>query len=55
MESITDTDYKHAKRVWEDSKLQNQGQYYDLYVQNDTLLLSNIFESFRNKWLEIVN
>ena len=32
MESITNSDYKHAKRVWEDFELQNLGQYHDLYV-----------------------
>ena len=53
VESITDADYKHAKRVWEDFGLQNQSQYHELYVQSDTLLLADIFESFRNKCLEI--
>ena len=28
-------------------------QYYDLHVQGDTLLLADIFESFRNKCLDI--
>ena len=26
---------------------------YDLYVQNDTLLLADVFENFRNMCLEI--
>ena len=29
------------------------GDYYDLYVQTDTLLLADVFESFRNKCIEI--
>ena len=31
----------------------NLGHYYDLYVQSDTLLLADVFESFRNKCIEI--
>ena len=53
VESITDTDYRHAKRVWGDFGLQNLGRYPDLYVQSGPLLLPDIFESFRNKCLEI--
>ena len=32
MERITDADYKHGKRVWEDFVLQKPFQYHDLYV-----------------------
>ena len=32
---------------------QNQGQYDNLYVQGHTLLLADIYGSFRNKCLEI--
>ena len=53
MLTITDADYKHAKIFWKDFRLQNLGQYHDLYVQSDTLLLVDIFEGFRNKCLEI--
>ena len=31
----------------------NNGQYRDLYVQRDTLLLANVFENFRNMCLAI--
>ena len=27
--------------------------YYDLYVQSDTLLVADVFENFRNKCIEI--
>ena len=33
--------------------LNNLGDYHNLYVQNDTLLLADVFESFRNKYIEI--
>ena len=32
MEDITDADYKHAKRVWKDFKINSLGEYHDLYV-----------------------
>ena len=49
MESITDEDSKRAKLIWENFGSQNLGQYHD--VESDTLLLEDIFESFRNKFL----
>ena len=31
----------------------NLGDYHDLYVQSDILLLADVFENFRNKCIEI--
>ena len=53
MEGITSVDYRHAKRVYKGFKLKNLGNYHDLYVQSDTLLLADVFENFRNKYIEI--
>ena len=53
LEDITDEDYTHAQKVFEELKLKNLGDYHDLYVQSDTLLLANVFENFRNKFIEI--
>ena len=39
MEDITDIDYKHAKRLFREFKINNLGHYRDLYVKSDTLLL----------------
>ena len=43
MEDITDADYTHAKRVCKDFEIRSLGEYLDLYVQSDTLLLANVF------------
>ena len=51
-EHITDEDYTHAQKVWDTLKI-NLGEYHDLYVQSDTSLLADVFESFRDKCLEI--
>ena len=53
MEDITDADYVLAKRVSKDFEIKNLGEYHDLYVQSNTLLLADVFENFRNVCLEI--
>ena len=52
-EHITDEDYAHAQKVWDTFNIKNLGEYHDLYVQSDTLLLVDVFESFRDKCIEI--
>ena len=44
MEDITDADYAHAKRVCKDFVIKHLGEYHDLHVQSDTLLLADVFE-----------
>ena len=44
---ITDEEYAHAKQVWDAAGCRNLGDYHDLYVQTDTLLLADVFEKFR--------
>ena len=53
MEDNTDADYAHLKRACKDFKIKNLGEYCDLYVQSDTLLLSDVFDNFGNACLEI--
>ena len=53
MKGTTGVDYRHAKRVFKIFNDKNIGQYQNLYVQSDTILLADVFESFRNKCIEI--
>ena len=54
MEDITDTDYVHTKEfVKFFLKWRKLGEYHDLYVQFDTLLLWDVFENFQSMCLKI--
>ena len=53
MEDIIAADYMHAKRVCKDFETKALGECHDLYVQSDTLLLTDLFENFRNMCLKI--
>ena len=52
MEDIDDIDYRHGNNVFNKFKLNNLGDYHDLYVQCDTLLLADVLENFRDMCLK---
>ena len=47
MSGISEKDYSHACKVWNEFGLKNMGDYHDLYLETDVILLANVFESFR--------
>ena len=53
MENIIDVDYMQAKSVCKDFEIKKLVEYYDLYLQSDTLLLPNVFRNFWNIFIEI--
>ena len=52
MEDINEIDYRHANNVFKSFKLENLGDYHDLYVKSDTLLLADVFENFRDVFIK---
>ena len=51
-EHITDEDYSHAQNVWNIFQLQTMGEYHNLYLKSDILLLADVFENFRKTCLQ---
>ena len=50
MEEITDADHMHGKGVCKVFEIRNLGEYYDLYLKKDTLLLADVFETLEKKF-----
>ena len=49
---ITDEEYNHAQNFWNTFHLKTMGEYHNLYLQSDVLLLADVFENFRKTCLE---
>ena len=52
MSGISEKDHQHACKLWNEFDLKNMGDYPDLYLETDVLLLANVFESFRKVCLD---
>ncbi len=46
-ENISDDEYKYAQDMWTKFACKTFGDYHDLYLKTDVLLLADVFESFR--------
>nr|WP_253308703.1 DNA polymerase [Rickettsia endosymbiont of Ceutorhynchus assimilis] len=44
--------YQRAKQVWSNFNCQDLGEYVDLYMKTDILLLADVFEQFRSSCLK---
>ena len=51
-EHIKDESYKHAQNVWNKFKIATMGDYHDLYLKSDVLLLVDVFENFRKTCMQ---
>ena len=46
--NVSQQDYTHARRVWDTFQMKTMRDYHDLYLKTDVLLLTCVFEEFRN-------
>ena len=46
-ENVSDEDYTHACLVFDKRNLKSLGEYHDLYIKADCILLCDVFEQFR--------
>ena len=52
MKGISDQDYEHAQQVWNTMEKKTLGCYHDTYLKTDVLLLTDVFEAFRDSCLK---
>ena len=49
---ISEKDYLKAADIWNVFKMNSIGDYLDLYLKTDFLLLADVFEKFINTYLD---
>jgi len=49
---VSEDDYAYAQRVWDEFGCRTLGDYADIYLKTDVLLLADVFETFRDNCLE---
>ena len=52
MSDISDKDYSQAQKVWKGFNMKDLGEYHDLYLKTDTILLTNVSKAFKSTCLE---
>jgi hypothetical protein len=46
--NISKKEYRHAQKMWKEFQCKTLGEYSDLYLKLDVLLLADVFQAFRN-------
>ena len=52
MSLISEEDYQRAQRVWKQFGILGLGDYHNLYLRTDVVLLANVYEAFRDTCLK---
>ena len=47
-EGISDEDYSHSQKVWDEFQCKTFRDYHDIYNVTDVLMLADVFENFRD-------
>ena len=55
MSSISKEDYQHTQRVWKEFGIHNLGDYHNLCLRTDVVLLASMYEAFRDTCLKRYN
>ena len=50
--SINLEDYNFTRELWDEMSIKNMGEFHDIYLISDTLLLADIMENYRHVCLE---
>lgn len=52
--NISDEGYNGAQGIWKHFGIRNLGEHHDFYLQTDVLLLTDVFENFRDLCFRIL-